>query len=202
MLRILRGIYVVALAAVLGLMSGTAQAAPCAKVCRPAIAACVADGYTRSSCRRVLRASCRLTPRPHVCSYTSAPTSTTSSSTSTTTLPSLPDITGTWYFRGLVYSDTCTGAPPNVLYTIIINADGSGSIDQFLVLDPSSTTEDSGGWGVVTHSYLLSSACNYSVGVNAHSLGDPASADLRREVVCTDGTSCNTTYNGMIGRFY
>ena len=46
-----------------------ATAAPCAKLCKPSIAACRAQGFTRRSCKRALVAACK-SFYPHDCAFT------------------------------------------------------------------------------------------------------------------------------------
>src|SRR2546428_3595362 len=46
-----------------------ATAAPCGKLCKPSIAACMAQGFTRRSCKRALVPACK-SFHPHDCAFT------------------------------------------------------------------------------------------------------------------------------------
>ena len=192
------------------LFATVAHAAPCPKVCHPAVQACVADGYTRASCRRHLRAACRAT-LPHVCSYipTSTTTSTTSTTTSTTTLPAV------WNFTGALTANPCGIAlPSNIAGTVIVNADGSGTIAAGPIvgadgggtwpLNPVDTTSDAYTWTALSYPVLVAgwhapATCDGYLGIIAEP-GNPAQANLAFTVSCSDGSTCQAVYSGTVSR--
>lgn len=190
------------LAVLMMLLAATAHAGPCAPLCRPAVAACVAAGNSRASCRRVLRAACRLT-FPHVCSYT------TSTTTTSTTLPSITSITGTWYFLGAPTSNGCSvigpwGPVPTYMPLIVVNADGTGGIYTLITdqndfpLNPAYTTLDATSWTVRSFTIAWNAACVADTRLVAE-LGNPASAVYTVTVTCDDGSSvCQSVYSGSV----
>jgi len=193
-----------------------ATAAPCRRLCRPAIQRCVDAGNGRRRCKRQLIQMCKQLGQQSCDEAflppTTLPPATTTSTTTTTTQPvyvtttTLPppfSVTGTWHLSAsLVLNDCGLDVDSYVSSTLQLTQSGtsingtmgslavSGSID-YVNLE----------WEVFSQQPSCDTSCCVGSGVRVDPLSNQASAVLAVVGRCTSGLTCTVGYSGSINRY-
>ncbi len=202
-----------------------ASAAPCRRLCRPAIQRCVDAGNRRRRCKLQLIQMCKQLGQ-QACDEaflppTTLPPPTTTSTTTTTTQPVYAtttttspgfSVTGTWYLSSSVIcgSSACCPIDGNLTSVLYLTESGplgpgmAWAIDGWMgsVAVVGAVNYPAGTWSVWPQGgqYCDADQCCVSFKLTVGSLSNSASTLMNLLAWCPGSGACTLQYEGTIGR--